>query len=105
MKVNSIYLLFVTIFDCFLEFELVKQALYVDPYDQSAWIYHRWLIGDGKSAFRTSGTTLTLLIGEDEEILQREIAVIEELSEVEPDCKCNANDQPPPLASTHITLF
>lgn len=30
------------------EFELVKQALYVDPYDQSSWIYHRWLIGDGQ---------------------------------------------------------
>ncbi|KLO14220.1 rab-protein geranylgeranyltransferase [Schizopora paradoxa] len=53
------------------EFELVKQALYVDPYDQSSWIYHRWLIGKG----------------EDEGILKREIQVIEELSEVEPDCK------------------
>lgn len=29
------------------EFELVRQALYVDPYDQSSWIYHRWLVGDG----------------------------------------------------------
>ncbi|EJD05742.1 rab-protein geranylgeranyltransferase [Fomitiporia mediterranea MF3/22] len=53
------------------EFELVKQALYVDPYDQSSWIYHRWLIGDGSN----------------ETLLQREIGVIEELSEVEPDCK------------------
>lgn len=34
-----------------VEFELVKQALYVDPYDQSAWIYHRWLVGGGGPYF------------------------------------------------------
>ena len=27
------------------EFELVTQALWTDPGDQSGWIYHRWLIG------------------------------------------------------------
>ena len=34
-----------------LEFELVKNALYMDPHDQSAWLYHRWLIGDGTKPF------------------------------------------------------
>ena len=31
-----------------LEFDLVKNAMYTDPEDQSVWIYHRWLVGDGK---------------------------------------------------------
>ena len=34
--------------ELYAEFEFVKQAFYVDPYDQSSWIYHRWLIGTGK---------------------------------------------------------
>jgi len=53
------------------ELELVKQALYVDPYDQSSWIYHRWLIGTGSN----------------KALLLRELSMIKELSEVEPDCK------------------
>lgn len=30
------------------EFELVTQALWTDPGDQSGWLYHRWLIGEGE---------------------------------------------------------
>lgn len=30
-----------------LEFELLQQAMYTDPSDQSIWIYHRWLVAQG----------------------------------------------------------
>ncbi|PCH38278.1 protein prenylyltransferase [Wolfiporia cocos MD-104 SS10] len=53
------------------EFELVKNAMYTDPGDQSVWIYHRWLIGNG----------------DDYEVLCREIAAIQELMDEQPDSK------------------
>ena len=55
-----------------VEFELVKQALYIDPNDQSGWLYHRWLVG----------------CGDDPTVLEREISVITEILELEADSKC-----------------
>ncbi|KAI0928853.1 hypothetical protein AcW2_004724 [Taiwanofungus camphoratus] len=53
------------------EFELVKNAMYTDPDDQSVWIYHRWLVGRG----------------DDHEMLKREIFSIHELLDEQPDSK------------------
>ena len=35
----------------YAEFELLQQAMYTDPSDQSIWIYHRWLVAQGKCFF------------------------------------------------------
>ncbi|EIW67518.1 geranylgeranyl transferase type-2 subunit alpha [Tremella mesenterica] len=53
------------------EFELVRQALWTDPGDQSGWLYHRWLIGDHPEESR----------------LREEINSIRELNETEPDSR------------------
>ncbi|KAI0047957.1 rab-protein geranylgeranyltransferase [Auriscalpium vulgare] len=53
------------------EFEIVHNALYTEPNDQGVWLYHRWLMGTG----------------EDRQLLEREIGVIQELLCEEPSNK------------------
>ncbi|KAF8314235.1 rab-protein geranylgeranyltransferase [Clavulina sp. PMI_390] len=53
------------------EFDLVNQAMYTLPSDQSAWLYHRWLIAQTN----------------DPKVIQREIKIIQDLLQEEPDSK------------------
>ncbi|EAU88364.2 RAB-protein geranylgeranyltransferase [Coprinopsis cinerea okayama7 len=53
------------------EFELVRNAMYTEPADQSVWVYHRWLVGSNP----------------DKVLLLREIEAINELLEEQPDSK------------------
>jgi len=55
------------------EFELVRNAFYTEPKDQSAWIYHRWLINQ---------VCLNLPLEEQKEILERELGMCNELKDL-----------------------
>lgn len=69
------------------EFELVTQALWTDPGDQSGWIYHRWLIGTSSSS-TWSHVNRELISDPPDRVLRREINNIRELHDTEPDSKC-----------------
>jgi len=55
------------------EFELIRNAFYTEPADQSAWIYHRWLI-----------TQVSLHLPKDQqrEIMDREMKMSAELQQL-----------------------
>jgi len=70
------------------EFELIRDAMYTDPHDQSVWIYHRWLVGNCVSQSLSVLDHHLNSTGSSHEILEREIKSIHELLDEQPDSKC-----------------
>ncbi|KAJ1918926.1 Rab geranylgeranyltransferase [Mycoemilia scoparia] len=57
------------------EKEMIKTAIYTDPEDQNAWLYHEWLVSIQPSLEKKNT------------MVQELVETIKELLELEPDCK------------------
>lgn len=72
--------------DC--EFELITQALYTDPYDQSLWFYHQYLMSTLDPSNSQSVPILDPCTNADRvQYLEQELDSIQEMLDGAEDCK------------------
>lgn len=75
------------------EFDLLTRALYTDPYDQSLWSYHRFLVSVLSSSYSLSSSAdrdsgiLTLEPADSKGFLSEQLHMLRELREDAEDCK------------------
>ena len=77
-----------------VELERTHNGLWVDPDDQSTWLYHSWLLGEAFSLQKTPQERPILAPtsdGENVTVLQSEIQMLEDLLQEVPKSKCNLN--------------
>eukprot|EP00727_Mastigamoeba_balamuthi_P008175 m51a1_g3979 putative protein geranylgeranyltransferase type ii (325) ;mRNA; f:440411-441715 len=65
------------------EFDYVRTAVYIEPNDQSAWIYHRWLVGTIQKQMEALGMQPSA----QDEFIATELEEMKKLLDIEPDCK------------------
>lgn len=65
------------------ELDLLRQAVFTEPDDQSPWFYRRWVLGQAQRHFSEGSRDSDAVAA----LLREDIASLRELSSVEPNCK------------------
>jgi hypothetical protein len=75
-----------------IELKRTHHGLWVDPDDQSTWLYHQWLLGETFTLHPSHPSPLPILSpptkAEKVAVLQGEIKMLEDLLQEEPEAKC-----------------